>query len=117
MALTFGSVDDLLTALRSQEVRAEVDPSDLNLPGAWVSVERIRAVTVAGDLRLEVSVYLIVPDRDHRRAMGSLADLYNQVIPGTLTPDGPVVPTAVVLPDDPTPLPALRVPLFLHEPA
>lgn len=115
--LTFDSVDELVTALIATGMRAEVDPSDLNLPGAWVAVESIRSATVAGDLRLGVSVYLIAPDRDHRRAMASLADLYNQAIPAAITPDGPVVPTAVVMPDDPTPLPALRVPIDLHEPA
>jgi hypothetical protein len=31
-----------------------------------------------------------------------------------LTPDGPVVSQGVVMPGDPTPLPALSVPVFLY---
>jgi len=114
MALTFGSVDDLLAALRGQELAADVDPSNLNLPGAWVTVDRIVAANVAGEWRLECSVYLVDADRDHQRAMESLAAMFN-LATAVIRPDGAVLPANVVMPGDPTPLPALRVPVYLYE--
>jgi hypothetical protein len=112
--LTFEPVTELLTALRGQELSADVDPSELNTPCVWVTVDTITTRSLAALERLEVSVYLIVGDQDHMRAMESLAALYN-LAAAVITPDGPVRPTAVVLPSDPTPLPALRVPVYLYE--
>jgi hypothetical protein len=112
--LTFEPVTALLAALRGQELAADVDPSELNLPGAWVTVDQITTANVAGTERLEVSVYLIAADQDHMRAMEGLAALYN-LAAAVIRPDGPVRPTAVVMPGDPTPLPALRVPVYLYE--
>lgn len=113
MVLNFGSVDELLDALRGQELEADVDPSNLNLPGAWVTVDQVTPVNVAGDWRLECSVYLVAADQDHRRAMESLAAMFNQAAEA-IRPDGPVRPWNVVMPGDPTPLPALRVPVYLY---
>lgn len=113
MEFTFAPVDALVTALVAAGVRSTVDPSDLNTPGAWVTVEGIQAANLAGTHRLLCAVYLVAGDQDYRRAMTALADLYNLAIPGVLLPDGPVVPQGVILPGDTTPLPALRVPVHL----
>lgn len=115
--LTFQPVTDLVDLLEEAEVRATVDPSDLNLPGAWVTVESIQAANLAGTVRLGCAVYLVAPDQDYQRAMEALADLYNRVVPGVLTPDGPTVLQGVILPDTTTALPALRVPVNLFDPA
>lgn len=113
MDLTFAPVTDLVTALQAAQVRASVDPAEVNLPGAWVTVEGIQAASLGGHHRLLCAVYLIAPDQDYGRAMNALADLYNAAIPAVLLPDGPVVPQGVILPGDTTPLPALRVPVHL----
>ena len=113
--LTWGPLNVLVDALRAADVRADLDPSSLNLPAAWVTVEGIQAANVAGDTTLLAVVYLIVPDQDYGRALADLADLYNLVVPGVLRPDGQVVPQGVILPDSTTPLPALRVPVNLYE--
>ncbi len=113
MSLSFAPVHDLVAALEAGEVRATVDPSDLNTPGAWVTVEAIQGVNLAGTLRLEAVIYLIVGDQDYMRAMDALAALYNATL-AVVDPDGPVTPQGVILPDTSTPLPALRVPVFLY---
>lgn len=113
--LDFTPLVDLAADLEAAEVRASLDPADVNLPGAWITVESIQAGNLAGTLILGCVVYLIAPDQDYRRAMEALAELYNKVVGPTavLTPDGPVVPQGVILPDTSTPLPALRVPVNL----
>lgn len=112
--LTFDPVFDLVDALQAADVRAAEDPADLNLPGAWVTVDQITPANMAGALRLECLVFLIVDDTDYKRALGRLAVLYNKVRT-VLLPDGPVRPQAVLLPGDTTPLPALRVPVHLFD--
>lgn len=112
--LDFQPVVDLAASLEAAGVRASLDPSDVNLPGAWVTVETIQAGNLRGTLILGCVVYLIAPDQDYRRALEALAAAYNLTVPGVLTPDGPVVPQGVILPDTSTPLPALRVPVNLN---
>lgn len=111
--LSFEPVQQLVQLLRGAGVRADTDPAKLNLPGAWVTVEDIRPLTLGGQLQLAAVVYLIVGDTDYSRAYTQLAALYNKVVPGQLTPDGPVIAQGVVMPGNPTPLPALRVPVNL----
>lgn len=111
--LDFAPLADLVEALKAAEVRASLDPAAVNLPGAWVTLEAVDPVNLRRDLRLAAVVYLIVGDTDYRRALDALAALFNAVVPAVLTPDGPVVPQGVLLPDTSTPLPALRVPVHL----
>jgi hypothetical protein len=114
--LSFQPLQDLVTLIRAQEVRADTDPAKVTTPGAWVTVENIRYVSLGREVVLDAVVYLVAPDRDHRRAMDTLAGLHNAIIPSVLVPDGPVVPQGLILPDNPThPLPALRVPVTLTE--
>jgi hypothetical protein len=94
-------------------VRATQDPAEVNTPGAWVTWEGFQVVTLGGTVRHLLAVYLVVEDRDWRRATRALSDLYNEAVPALITPDGPVVPQRLVLPGTPTELPALRVPVHL----
>lgn len=114
--LTFQPVEDLVTLLRAQGLRADTDPGKVNVPGAWVTVESITYQGLGLVPTLSVVVYLVTGDKDHRRAMETLAGLHNQAIPAVLIPDGPVVPQGLILPSNPSqPLPALRVPVTLTE--
>lgn len=112
-ALDFGPVEQLVTLLRGAGVRADVDPAKVNLPGAWVTVESIRTITVDGDIQLECAVFLIVGDTGYARAYAKLADLFN-LTATVMMADGPVTPEGVVLPGSSTPLPALRIPVNLY---
>lgn len=111
--LDFANLDQLVAVLRGAGMSASVNPEDVNLPGAWVTVEGIRTLTVDHQLQLACVVYLVAADADYARAYAQLAELYNQAIPAALTPDDVVVPQGVVLPGNSTPMPALRVPVNL----
>lgn len=112
--LTDGPLTELLELLNAEDgVQASMDPAELNLPGVWVAVDTIRPVNVAMGVRLECRLFLISPDADPLRAVGHLFPLYNAVA-AVVTPDGPVVSQGVVMPGDPTPLPALSVPVYLY---
>lgn len=111
--LTFDQVQDLCEQLTAAGVPAVTDPSDISLPGAWVTVEEIRVLNLAGNLRLSCAVYLVTGDRDHRRALEGLAALYNLACT-VFRPDGPTRTQGLLLPEAPTqPMPALRLPVNL----
>jgi len=114
MALTLESLADLATALSAAGVPTSMDPSDVNTPGGWLSLENLVPATMGGGWRLETAVYLIVDEKDARRALADLAALLTTTLT-VLRPDGPVVSQGVILPNGPTPLPALRVPVHLFE--
>jgi hypothetical protein len=109
-------VDQLveLCAALDPPVGVSMDPSEVNPGrGGWLAVDEVRFTNLAGQLELRCSLYLIAPDIDPQRALSLLAPMLNRVRT-VLTPDGPVVPQGVVMPGDPTPLPALRVPVYLY---
>lgn len=112
MALTTEPLTELIDALAAGGVFTSMDPAKVNLPGGWLALDEVRRLNVAGDLQLRCSLYLITGDRDTLRAVERLGTLYTAAT-NVLTPDGPVVAQGVVLPSDPTPLPALRVPINL----
>lgn len=103
----------LVDQLRAAGLSADLDPAELSLPGCWVALDQLATATLAGQLRLSCTVYLIAPDTDPRRALDALGPMYDTVT-DVLTPDGPVVTQGVVMPADPTPLPALAVPVYLY---
>lgn len=111
--LTFQPVVDLVAAITAAGLQAAQDPSDLNMPGAWVTVDQIVPNTLAPGWKLQCLVFVIVADQDHRRAMKRLEQAFNK-LQTVLSPDGPVRPQGVIMPGDPTPLPALRVPVDLY---
>lgn len=112
--LTFGPVEFLCQELANAGVPAAQDPSKLNMPGAWVTVDQIVPSVLAGGWEIQCLIFLIVPDQDYKRASRRLASLFNLLAPAGVQPDGPVRPQGVIMPGDPTPLPALRVPVNLY---
>ena len=104
---------ELLELLGSVDVQASMDPAELNLPAAWLALDEVRTANVRGSLELRCRLFLISPDTDPLRAVGLLGDLRDKVTT-VLSPDGPVVAQGVVMPGDPTPLPALSVPVYLY---
>lgn len=113
--LTTAPIDELveLCADLAPPLAVSMDPADVNLPGAWLNLDEVRPLNVAGDLELRCSLYLIAPDQDPKRALGILGPMLNR-FRTVWAPDGPVVPMGVVMPHSPTPMPALRVPVYLH---
>lgn len=112
-ALSFGPLQQLVELLQGAGLHADTEPANVNLPGAWVTVEGVRQLTLDGQLQLECAIYLIHSDTDYTRAYEELAKLFNQARDAGVFPDGVVVPQGVVMPGNPTPMPALRVPINL----
>lgn len=111
--LSFTPVEQLVTLISEAGLQAAQDPAKLNMPGAWVTVDQIVPASLAGGWQLQCIVFLIVSDQDYRRASRRLAQAFN-ILQTVITPDGPVRPQGVIMPGDPTPLPALRVPVYLY---
>lgn len=110
--LTPAPLEQLIELLQGVEVRATMNPGEVNTPGAWLALDEVRPLTLSGTLQLRCSLYLIGPDHPAAMALRKLAPLLSATMT-VLTPDGPVTATNVVLPSGPTPLPALRVPVYL----
>ncbi len=103
-------IGQLVDALTAVGLRATTNPGELSLPGAWVTLDELHRFTLGADWQLTCSVYLITGDTDDQRAIEQLFQLLDDAM-GAITPDGVVTVTRVVLPTDPTPKPALRVPV------
>lgn len=110
--LTFAPVAELVDLLSATGLQASQDPAELNMPGAWVTVDQIIPSALAGGWEIKALVFLIAADQDYARATAALAEAFN-LLHTVVTPDGPVQPQGVIMPGDPTPLPALRVPVSL----
>lgn len=112
-AITPAPFQQLVELLEGAGVQASLDPADLNVPAVWIALDSVAQANLAGRLELRCLLFLIVGDADTTRAMASLGQLHAKVLQ-VITPDGPVVTQGVVMPGDPTPLPALRVPVNLY---
>lgn len=112
--LTLTPFETLIAACEAAGVQTSMNPSELNLPAAWLQLDQLRGVNMDGNLRLECNLFLISPDTDPMRAVEQLGELFDLLVPAVLTPDGPTVTEGVVMPDSSTPLPALRVPVYLY---
>jgi hypothetical protein len=114
--MTYAShVQELCDDLTAGGVPATMDPADLNLPGAWVSVDAF-VPEVLGGYSVKVTVYLIVPDTDPRRALERLGDLFDLCVNLGLLPAEDATATGVALPDGGGPFPALAVPFLIDPP-
>jgi len=116
MDLSFAPVDQLVQLCKQLDppLGVSMDPAEVNPGrGGWLALDEVRAANLAGQLELRCSLFLIAPDTGPGRALGTLAGMLNR-LRTVVRPDGPVVPQGVVLPDSPTPLPALRVPVYLY---
>lgn len=114
--LTLAPVEELvqLCAQLDPPLGVSMDPAQVNPGrGAWLALDEVRVTNLAGQLQLRCSLFLIAPDLDPQRALAKLAPMLN-TLRTVVQPDGPVTPQGVVMPDSPTPLPALRVPVYLY---
>lgn len=92
-----GALQGLVDALRASDVEASLDPSDLNLPGVYVTLDRIHDYTLAGRGVVSARVMLLAPDRDNRRALESLQTLYDDTT-AVVDPTSDVEATTAALP-------------------
>lgn len=99
-----------LPAIRS----AALDAAQLGgLPAALVQLSTLDQPTLDQSIMLGCRVSLIVSDTGSSRDAQVLVDLYADVVPAVLTPDGPVTFAAVELPGRGL-HPALIIPVDVH---
>jgi hypothetical protein len=91
------ALQGLVDALQAADVEASVDPSDLNLPGVFVTLDRVTDMTMAGGGIVRARLMLLVPERDHRRSLEALQDLYAATT-DVVTPMSDVEATTAALP-------------------
>lgn len=97
----------MAAALQAEGVEASLDPSDLNLPGVFLTLDSLRDLTLAGDHgTCRVRLYLLVADRDPLSAASELQQLYAATA-AVVPPMSDVEATLNRLPSSPAELPAL----------
>jgi hypothetical protein len=107
----------LAADLTAAGLSASLDVADVNPPGVIVRADDLTAGAgkLCGTETLGVSLILVVPDTATRPALVDLARLAARVGPaaraaGLVLTTDPRPFERVVMPDDPTALPALRIP-------
>lgn len=99
------ALDDLAARFETVGLTATLDPQEVPVPGVWLAVQSITPVTrCLADVT--VGVHLVVLDSGAPTALAELGDLLTAALT-VVHPDEAVdTSTPVVLPHDPTPLPA-----------
>lgn len=106
-------LDDLVDTLRHAKINADLDPAKLRVPGVWVQVNTIDTSERMHGRTYNLTLALIVGDRETRRAIQKLLELLDQV--RAVIPDhGAATARSYLLPENPTPLPGLAVPFNLR---
>ena len=106
-------LEGLAQALTLAGVPASVEPSEVPVPGAWVTARTADIETLAGGGTLHAYVYLIAAENGIREAHKELGKLL-ALMPDTWVAGELSLNEGVALPANPsTPLPAYRVPVDL----
>lgn len=98
----------LADQLAAAGVPASTDPTQVPVPGCWVTVDTLDADRLAGDWTATAAIYVFAPDTGHMEAMTALSSMLAtvaEVIPSASR----AVPDSLALPGHPGPLPAFRV--------
>jgi hypothetical protein len=100
----------LVDALRAGGVPADLDPQNITPPAVWVQLESIAHTLLSGGTVLRCRLYLIVGDAPAATVLDTIDALLGSVL-DVVTPntDTDTTTEVVALPDNPTPLPALRL--------
>lgn len=105
-------VRDLLAWIRAGDVRADLDPAQVTPPGVWLRLLPFEHDTLGG-VSLKVEATCIAPDTTGDAALAHLAALHDLVV-GLVDADGPCRWQGTILPDNPTPLPSVVIPLLIE---
>jgi hypothetical protein len=109
-------LQQLVDQLAAAGLDAALDARDVNPPGVLVTGADVTpAVKLSGNDRLNASVILFARDTGDANAYADLSDLYRRVVP-VLGPSRTTDPAPFerrTLPDNPTPLPSLRLTVAL----
>lgn len=115
MALDIAAqLDTLTAALKAVDLRAAVDPRDLNPPCVWVAPRSMSHELLSGGGTMRADLYLIAPDSGAAQALRTLSGLLDLVL-AVVAPDADTsLSESVTLPGGGQPLPAFRVTVDLE---
>lgn len=114
MPLDLDQLEALAVRLRDAGLSASCAPEDVNVPGVWVTLDTLTPLTVGDSWELGAVCFLVVGDTTYPNTYKGLQELLEELAAAGVTPDGPVLHQGLVLPDTPTALPALRVPITIE---
>jgi hypothetical protein len=118
------SLEAIATTLTAAGLNASVDPAEVTPPGVVVRAAAIlpASAKLCGDYPMRVALWLVVPSTNPLAAYRLLEDLNGRLAAAlagtatTLTADERTF-ERLVMPDDPTPLPALKVTALTRVPS
>lgn len=102
------AADHIEAALASVDIPASVDPAEVQVPGAWISLVEVDAFTIGGGGIVVVDVYLIAPDTMPRQALAILGELSALAL-SVLDVERMTTNDALQLPDGGRPMPAFKL--------
>lgn len=103
-----GALSALVADLGTAGVTASVDPRGLNPPCAWVTLDRIAADLLCGEITAQAVVMLIAPDNGMVTAIDTLTDMLDGVLSAGLPVDPDIRPDTANIGVG-APLPSLRL--------
>ena len=103
-------LQELVDDLKAGGVKAAEDLERLNLPGVWVQCTTIRHETVSGPPTLLVRLWLITGDKERRKALPALEQLYRKVQAAVGRPSDDVAVASVLMTEGGR-MPALMYPV------
>lgn len=101
-----------LDALRAADIRADLDPAQCAPPAVWLRLLPFEHDTLGG-VTVRAEATCIAPDTTDDAALGHLAALHDLVV-DLVDADGPCRWQGTILPDNPTPLPSLVIPVLIE---
>lgn len=102
------AADHVADVLETVDIPASVDPAEVTVPGAWISLREVAEFTICGGGTVLVDVYLIAPDTMPRDALRILSELAALAM-GVLDVEQMTTNDAVALPDGGRPKPAFKI--------
>lgn len=118
------SLEGIAATLTAAGLNASVDPAEVTPPGVLVRGDAIlpASAKLCGDHPMRVALWLVVPATNYLVRYRLLEDLYGRVAVALATGDTTLTADErtferLIMPDDPTPLPALRVTAMTRVPA
>lgn len=114
-----GALADVVEAIEQagpddDQVNVTADPRAVRLPGVLVQFAGIDLDTLQGGT-VQLRVLVIGQDRDDPRTVEVLEDLLDVVLDADLEVSGVITTVGVQLPSQPSPMPALAIPINVHQ--
>lgn len=101
------ALDEVVTHLVANDISASTDPTEVNLPGVWVSAGTVSPDLLDGNGHVNVDLHMVVPQVLYPDVLVMLGELMAKVM-DCIDLFGDIIPESIVWPDTPAQLPAYR---------